>query len=193
MIISEKFYVLIIVFFLISCNKENTIENLEIGDKYQGGTIIYFFKEGDIEYIPGEVHGIVASEGLKNTAGEYIKAHWGCMNTEIDGADNEKIGSGYKNTIDIINACSEPNIAAKLCYDYSIEVDGIIYDDWFLPSAKELVIIYAIYESVWIGHWSSTEYDKWTAISFWKDVDMGIQEDISDKTSHKRVIAVHTF
>lgn len=182
----------IVSFLLIGCSKEGT-NNLEIGDKHQGGTIFYFFKEGDIDFISGEVHGLVATEGLKTASGTYKLAHWGCFDTEINGADGESIGTGYQNTLDIIETCNESNIAARLCYDYSVEYEGVVYDDWYLPSSKELRVLYAIYTLGYGSHWSSTEYTKQSAISFWSDVDMGVLEHIESKTKHLRVIAIHSF
>ncbi len=84
------------------------------------------------------------------------------------------IGAGKSNTEALVNAMGESayikesgNIkgiyAAKACADYSITVDGKVYDDWFLPSENELNLIYANLYKNGLGsfkkntyYWSST-------------------------------------
>jgi hypothetical protein len=51
--------------------------------------------------------------------------------------------------------------AAKICADYSVTVDGIVYDDWYFPNLDELNKIY-LNKSLIGGsfsnyYWSSTE------------------------------------
>lgn len=53
--------------------------------------------------------------------------------------------------------------AAKACVDYSITVDGVVYDDWFLPSKDELNLMYENLYEHGLGplahiYWSSSEY-----------------------------------
>ena len=85
---------------------------------------------------------------------------WGCMGTYISGADGIIIGTGQQNTIDIINGCSTPGIAARVCDD--LVLGG--YSDWYLPSKDELHQLYL--NKVAIGgfptntiYLSSTEFD----------------------------------
>ena len=54
--------------------------------------------------------------------------------------------------------------AAKACDAYSIEVNGVIYDDWFLPSKDEMNLMYINMYRNGLGafknykkHWSSSE------------------------------------
>ena len=83
-------------------------------------------------------------------------AEWGCYETEVSGAERTAIGTGAQNTLDILAGCSEDLIAAKLCADYEITVDGITYDDWFLPSKMELSLLYANKEMV--GNFAKSAY-----------------------------------
>ena len=101
----------------------------KIGDEKEGGLVFYVDEVNKKAYV-------VAKENV----GQYHQ--WGCSGTEISGADGTVIGTGQKNTLDIISGCSETNIAAKACADYSITVDGKTYEDWFLPSKDELAKIY---------------------------------------------------
>jgi len=68
-------------------------------------------------------------------------AAWGCNGTSITG-NSDAIGKGYENTQLIVNACSTPGIAAKICNNHSVVVNGVTIDDWFLPSIEEVNQIY---------------------------------------------------
>ena len=54
--------------------------------------------------------------------------------------------------------------ALKACDEYYVEVDGVKYDDWFIPSSEELILIYNdLYKNGLISlqsniYWSSTEW-----------------------------------
>lgn len=122
------------ILFFTNCSKTNSSTNtstaeLKIGDKYQGGKIFYFLKEGDIGYKPNEKHGLIVSPSNQSE-----KALWGCDKAEIQGAEGQAIGTGSQNTIDIMKSCTETGIAARLCGDLVIEN----YSDWYLPSLEEL-------------------------------------------------------
>lgn len=94
---------------------------LSVGDFYAGGVIFYLDATG--------YHGLVCAVSDQSTS-----AMWGCFGTGISGADSKAIGSGYQNTIDILNGCSETGTAADICN--SAVING--YGDWFLPSLDEL-------------------------------------------------------
>jgi hypothetical protein len=99
-----------------------------IGDAALGGIIFYILEPGDPGYVEGEQHGFVSSAADLSTS-----APWGCLSTDIIGADEFILGSGYQNTIDILSQCLEAGIAARLCSDL---VEGG-YSDWYLPSEDE--------------------------------------------------------
>ena len=56
---------------------------------------------------------------------------------------------------------------ADLCDELSVEQNGVTYNDWFLPSLKELVELFKVKASVaeagfsvpFNNYWTSTEYD----------------------------------
>lgn len=73
----------------------------------------------------------------------------------MSGAQSQEIGAGRLNTTLLVNAMGSAaymknettatttdRYAAKVCDDFSHENEGVIYDDWFLPSLKELEQVY---------------------------------------------------
>jgi hypothetical protein len=93
---------------------------------------------------------------MKNDSPNNLE--WGCVGTLI-GNTNTGIGSGKQNTINICNSCNELNIAAKYCND--LIYNG--YNDWFLPSRDELVLLYNRRNIIGnffsdLAYWSSSEF-----------------------------------
>jgi hypothetical protein len=105
---------------------------------------------------------------MEDLEGTYV---WGCSGVNISGADGQSIGTGYQNTMDIVNqGCSTQNggiTAAQAALD--AEING--YSDWYLPSFDELYEMYSTIgneglegniggfeTSDWPYYWSSSEY-----------------------------------
>jgi hypothetical protein len=65
-------------------------------------------------------------------------AQWGCFRREVDGARGTAVGTGRRNTADILAACDDPGTAAYLCANLVLNGVG----GWFLPSTGELVLMY---------------------------------------------------
>ena len=86
---------------------------------------------------------------------------WGCMGTDLPGSQSMAFGTGYQNTIDIIAACTDAGIAARLCADHA----GGGYDDWFLPSFYELKEVQTQIYPYGIGNFTSNLY--------WSSSEMG--------------------
>ncbi len=145
--------------FLFSCGKNDTSSapsvTLKIGDKYQGGTIVYLLNPVNPGYDEKVQHGITAANEDAGTA------VWSLCDDVPNGADGIEIGKGMQNTKDILADCPDQNIAAKLCDDYTITQNGTTYDDWYLPSRNELQKLYdnkaLIGGFVNYEYWSSTE------------------------------------
>ena len=110
-----------------------------IGDEGPAGGIVF-------HVIDDGVHGL---EAAPENQGE---AEWGCIGTEIPGADGQEIGDGAQNTANILAGCNEVGIAAKIAADYTH--NG--YTGWFLPSILELELLGTIGIDVHL-YWSSTQ------------------------------------
>jgi len=113
----------------------NDISNLKIGDLFQDGTVAYIFKPGEYGYERG-FKGIIVAE--RDLSTRYT---W---KTDSDNAIFSKlsteIGYGDLNTEEILRLAKQFNFkapAAEAANNYSSKN----YDDWFLPSQYELLII----------------------------------------------------
>lgn len=135
--------------------------SLKHGQSYAGGLIFYI--DSTLE------HGLVAAP---TNLGIFV---WDCSGFDIPGAVGTDVGTGYQNTLDIVNNCSEIIGAAYNCHN--LNLNG--YSDWFLPSQNELYLMYLNLHAQGFGNfnvgttsfWSSTEYLSFqsnyaTAVSF---------------------------
>ena len=108
---------------------------------------------------------------------------WGVKGEDVPSADESAIGTGEQNTLDIVNKYSTGSYAANYCYELVVANNGVDYDDWFLPSDDELILMYdnigqgasGIYAN--IGgfaddcYWSSSEMKSTAA--FFENFDAG--------------------
>lgn len=64
--------------------------------------------------------------------------------TAVTGADGTEIGTGYKNSLDIVAQANNVagTFAAVAARTYTSTVSGTTYNDWFLPSQEELNAFY---------------------------------------------------
>jgi TonB-dependent SusC/RagA subfamily outer membrane receptor len=136
--------------------EDNTFRSeYAIGEYLYGGYLFYVDETGE--------HGLVCAP-----SDQSLKSIWGC--SAPAGATGRVVGTGNKNTTDIVLGCHEEGIAARLCSD--LEING--YSDWFLPSIDELSLIYTNLHLKGLGgfedqlYWSSTQdkYGAW-AVSFY--------------------------
>jgi hypothetical protein len=149
---------------------------LNIGQNYGGGKIFYIDGTGQ--------HGLIAAASNQSGA-----TGWGCAGTLIGGTGTA-IGTGQANTTAIVNGCSTPGIAARICD--TLTLNG--YTDWFLPSKDELNLLYL--QRTVIGgfandfYWSSSECISTDGLG--QFFDNGDQE-CSNKGMVHYVRAIRTF
>lgn len=164
---------------------DGNINDLSVGDSYQGGIIVYFLQSSDTGYNPNVRHGLIAAPSDQSTGAE-----WGCLGTDITGAAGTAIGTGNQNTTDIVNGCSTINIAAKLCSN--LVLGG--YSDWYLPSKDELNKLYLNKNAVGgfanAYYWSSSESN---ASNVWGQAFGNGAQATNNKTLTNRVRAVRAF
>lgn len=150
----NKSLLLTIIVFILVLNSSAQVHT--IGDKYGGGIVFYISDSGR--------HGLIAatadqSEGIQWYNGVY---------TYIGDTIREDVGAGAKKTAIIMASLSKDNpkgnFAARVCVDYLVTVDGITYNDWYLPSLFELNLLQLQKDVVggfndYYGgsYWSSTE------------------------------------
>ena len=115
-----------------------------VGDPGPGGGTIFYV---DMHRAAGSQYFEAACAGWQhNCVSGYAdpRAVWGCMGDPIPGAEGTAIGTGEQNTLDILAGCLTEDIAARLADAYTVTVNSVVYEDWFLPSKDELLEMYSI-------------------------------------------------
>ena len=147
-----------------------------VGDIYGGGIVFYLLGPSDTGYVEGETHGLIAAEQNQIDASPGIQ--WiigGDTQTTSNGGTSALIEKGQANTAAMMSQTNYTGGAATVCDDYSTTVNGITYNDWFLPSIDELIEMYQNIgqgDALGLGnagnfastlYWSSTENSNDTA------------------------------
>ena len=152
-----------------------------------GPTGGYVFYDCDADNDSGNADGLISTEcgwryleaAPSDLDGEYVFGYYrpdGKTDTRV--GTEIGIGTGESNTEALVKAMGDTTYsfndttgyktkavyAAKACDAYSIEVNGVIYDDWFLPSKDEMNLMYINMYRNGLGafknykkHWSSSE------------------------------------
>jgi len=162
-----------------------TLPNFTVGQLYQGGVIAYIFVPGDIGYIAGQTHGLIAT-----TSNQSTSAIWGCSGTLVSGTGST-LGTGLNNSSIIVNTCTSSTIAAAICNNLTF--GG--YSDWYLPSRDELAKLYINRTSIGgssnASYWSSSQSGSTTAWSI--NFITGTSSSITSKSSLLYVRAIRNF
>ena len=157
----------------------------EIGDVMEGGYLFYIDETGQ--------HGLIAA--LEDIDGVY---EWGCYLENVNGSDETSIGTGYQNTMDIINQGCISYSGGITAAEAALNYQSQSYNDWFLPSKDELLELYftignggssVVNGEFYNSHWSSSEansYNSWYVLFNEGAVS-------SDKADNDRVRPIRAF
>ncbi len=155
---------LITLMFFQSCGERSVEEEViirSIGDPYQGGIIAYLLKSDDAGYEGSQQHGLIVA--LEDQGGMDV-LWWNEVLGDVETkALGNLIGDGLSNTELIVSIQGEGVYAAKICMDYEVAENEVVYDDWFLPSKGELAEIYENIDELGefkTTYWSSTEAER---------------------------------
>ena len=164
---TQKFTAIFALVFTISF----TVNAQQIGDIYEGGYIFQINEDGT---------GLVASiedltEGATNPYAiglGFNGYEWGCLYENVEGADGIFIGTGYQNTMDIVNQGCITQNGGITAVQAALDAEINDYSDWYLPSKDELNEMYntignggsqgnigGFETSNWPWYWSSSEYN----------------------------------
>jgi hypothetical protein len=171
-----------------------------IGDFAQGGVIIWLTQDG--------LHGLVAATRnvLIGTVNDIFR--WSIPKVDTLAQNNNPLPystpnfpygnyyGGYLNqeAIQKLNNWQNDYPAFKAAADYSITIKGVKYDDWWLPSAAELGLMYAfrdVINQVSIANGGGpirTDTNLWSSFStdtneaFYLTFNLGVQFLINKNT-----------
>jgi len=154
--------IIALLFIFTACEREDLFQFMmdntgyKIGDTGPAGGIIFYNKghySNGWQYLEAASSDQSAGAAWSNIA-----------NTEIGAAaQGTAIGTGLANSNAIVSQVGHTASAAEICLDYTVDFEGVTYDDWFLPSRDELNRIYINLHLLGLGgfgsawYWSSTE------------------------------------
>lgn len=122
-----------------TCNMGTINIPVNVGDQIGGGVVFYTSDNG--------VHGLIAAQ--ENVVNEQVFGPSIQVDPYASGV-SEDIFTGKNNTDILIDGIAlwraagnsaEPTVA-ELCGQYSVEINGIIYNDWFLGSLNEMTELF---------------------------------------------------
>ena len=138
----------------------------ELGAFYQGGTIFY---------LDGAGGGLIVAD--VNISGEF---YW--SNSSSGFGTYATFGKGQLNTTRIVDNDSyiyfSGSNAAREANNYSIEIDGVTYSDWFLPSKDEAAVMHSsgvvtTFKPAGNWMWTSTGYPPFNAYDMDQNGNIG--------------------
>jgi hypothetical protein len=145
-------------------------------DIYGGGFVGYILSSGDSGYDPNVAHGIIITLGNQSKGALWING--GSTKSTLNGNTSRAVGSGQANTTAMMAQSGFTGGAALTCSNYSVTVDGVTYDDWYLPSIDELKFLYNKNDFSESYYWSSSEYssNKSYIYSFFSGIRTGYKD-----------------
>ena len=126
-----------------------------LGSKGPGGGTVYYIAQSPFACGPELENECSALEAAPTES--EVRRGWAntdLLDKPVDGADGTEIGTGYRNTRDIIRQGSVESSASGAAY-----ADAYIHgskDDWYLPAKDEFLEMYK--QSELIGGFSIADY-----------------------------------
>lgn len=110
----------------------------EVGDEGPGGGhIFYVDTENEFEWTYLEA---APSDWSDSGEDPNLQFAWG-QGVYPGPSTNFNLGAGFGNNTTIEQGSwNFPGVISSM--EYSVETDGVVYDDWFLPSVMELMLMY---------------------------------------------------
>ena len=176
---------------IVSLQEENAdlnqqikcLTNPEIGDFCHGGIIFYI--DSNNEY------GLVMAE--EDVDGLY---EWGCHNLTDNISFTNSIGLGYENSINISeNNCLD--LGELSAAEAALNFQSNSYNDWYLPSNKELITIYDSLDIISLGfensyYWSSSPHSI-SEMAYCIQPILGYTANIQSTTNTFKVRPIRAF
>lgn len=154
-------------FLYSGCVKEESPEDVSVGEPYQGGVVAHIFEPGQKGYVQGKKTGIIIAPEE-----EVFLSQWGCQGRAVEGTSRE-VGFGRLNTERVLafhdalpdyynnpTQCHPANngtVAARVSINFNL--GG--FNDWFMPSQEEMNYLYKNRDKIGgfstVEHWSSCE------------------------------------
>lgn len=139
----------LLVGLLIGCNNDDDDNNTgggpaaptatyEVGDEGPGGGHIFYVDENnEFEWTYLEA---APTDWAESGEDPNLRFAWG-QGVYPGPSTNMNVGAGAANDATIEQG-SWNFPASESSREYSVEIDGVVYDDWFLPSVMELMLMY---------------------------------------------------
>ena len=142
-------------------------------------------------------------------------SQWGVMHRDISPSALEtEVGTGYSNSTNIVtfhntltndiehtNYYTDPTeyyehndgtVAAKMCLDYEKSKNGILYDDWFLPSRDEMGLLFnALIETEYNVEEGDKVYKFSQESEYWSSTDSSFTSDYTVEHSFAWYMSTH--
>ncbi|MBN2164782.1 MAG: DUF1566 domain-containing protein [Marinilabiliaceae bacterium] len=179
----------------IETETDPTVTKYSVGEFAQGGIVFWVDETGQ--------HGLVAAKEDQSTGVRWYAGTFGVTRATGDGPFSGELNTAIIITSQVSIGDDGSDYAAQICNDLQVTEGGKTYGDWYLPSKKELDLMYqnkATIDATAVAnggsgfvstyYWSSTEASSTNAWE--RSFFDGYQTNYS-KTNVIRVRAVRAF
>lgn len=160
----------------------------QMGRPFQGGIVFWLTPDGK--------HGLIAATSDQSAQG----LPWVPSAMTETGARSDSVYAGWENTVRIIGKLGTGGpYAARICGELKVVTNGIVYDDWYLPSKEELNHLFRArntvggFNQVSGLYWSSTESSSSPAGMAWEQEFRYGQQLEDDKDMPNQVRCIRKF